>query len=158
MTVELMATAEHAPHREEFAALYAQVQQFYAHQMRILDADADADGGEERWAATFTEDAVVELPLLPAPLRARAGLTHYARAAADRRRRAGSRLHHWVGMLDVRPRPDGTLLTRCSALAHATPPGATSKVLYVCVMEDVLVRTHGTWRTAHRRITRDDLA
>ncbi|MET8036738.1 nuclear transport factor 2 family protein [Streptomyces sp. NPDC005345] len=160
MTVELMATAEHAPHREEFAALYAQVQQFYAHQMRILDADADADADavEERWAATFTEDAVVELPLLPAPLRARAGLTHYARAAADRRRRAGSRLHHWVGMLDVRPRPDGTLHTRCSALAHATPPGATSKVLYVCVMEDVLVRTHGTWRTAHRRITRDDLA
>ncbi|MFJ7299067.1 nuclear transport factor 2 family protein [Streptomyces sp. NPDC099088] len=159
MTVELMATAEHAPHREEFAALYAQVQQFYAHQMRILDADADADAdGEECWAATFTEDAVVELPLLPAPLRARAGLTHYARAAADRRRRAGSRLHHWVGMLDVRPRPDGTLHTRCSALAHATPPGATSKVLYVCVMEDVLVRTHATWRTAHRRITRDDLA
>ncbi|WP_369044475.1 nuclear transport factor 2 family protein [Streptomyces sp. Midd1] len=158
MTVELMATAEHAPHREEFAALYAQVQQFYAHQMRILDADADADAVEERWVATFTEDAVVELPLLPAPLRARAGLTHYARAAADRRRRAGSRLHHWVGMLDVRPRPDGTLHTRCSALAHATPPGATSKVLYVCVMEDVLVRTHGTWRTAHRRITRDDLA
>ncbi|MFD6295095.1 nuclear transport factor 2 family protein [Streptomyces sp. NPDC060235] len=160
MTVELMATAEHAPHREEFAALYAQVQQFYVQQMRILDADADAvaDGGEARWAATFTEDAVVELPLLPAPLRARAGLTHYARAAAERRRRAGSRLHHWVGMLDVRPRPDGTLHTRCSALAHATPPGATSKVLYVCVMEDVLVRAHGTWRTAHRRITRDDLA
>ncbi|MFD7676904.1 nuclear transport factor 2 family protein [Streptomyces sp. NPDC060187] len=164
MTVELMATAEHAPHREEFAALYAQVQQFYAQQMRILDADADADadavadGGEARWAATFTEDAVVELPLLPAPLRARAGLTHYARAAAERRRRAGSRLHHWVGMLDVRPRPDGTLHTRCSALAHATPPGATSKVLYVCVMEDVLVRARGTWRTAHRRITRDDLA
>ncbi|MFJ8996386.1 nuclear transport factor 2 family protein [Streptomyces sp. NPDC102279] len=152
MTAELMASAEHAPHPGEFAALYAQAQQFYAHQMQILDID-----GGEQWAATFTEDAVVELPPLPAPLRARAGLTHYARATAARRQRAGSRLHHWVGMLDVRPQPDGTLHTRCSALAHATPPGATSKVLYVCVMEDVLVRAHGTWRTAHRRITRDDL-
>jgi hypothetical protein len=28
----------------------------------------------------------------------------------------------------------------------------------VCVMEDVLVRTRGKWRTAHRRVTRDDLA
>ncbi|MFD6492389.1 nuclear transport factor 2 family protein [Streptomyces sp. NPDC059944] len=153
MTVELMAGAEHAPQAGEFAVLYAQAQRFYDRQMQFLDT-----GGGEHWAATFTEDAVVELPLLPAPLRARAGLTHYARTAAARRQRAGSRLHHWVGMLDVRPQPDATLHTRCSALAHATPPGATSKVLYVCVMEDVLVRAHGTWRTSHRRITRDDLA
>src|SRR3982751_3349521 len=99
MTVELMATAEHAPHREEFAALYAQVQQFYAHQMRILDADdddaADADAVEERWVATFTEDAVVELPLQPP-----APLGRHARRPAPARRHPAHPL--------LRPRPRHT--------------------------------------------------
>lgn len=156
MTAELLGSTdstERTLERGEFAALYAQAQHFYAHQMQILDAH---DG--ERWAQAFTEDAVFELPHLPGPAGPRTGLAHYARAAADRSRRAGDGLRHFVGMLDVRPQPDGTLHTRCSALVHAAPPGTASKALYVCVMEDVLVHTHGTWRTAHRRIIRDDLA
>jgi 3-phenylpropionate/cinnamic acid dioxygenase small subunit len=153
MTVELVGTAERTLQDQEFPALYAQVQQFYRHQMQILDAH---DNG--RWAGTFTEDAVFELPCLPGPVRGRAGLARFVRAGAARQRRAGSRLNHWIGMLDVRPQADGSLHTRCSALAHATPSGGGSKVLYVCVMEDVLVRVRGEWRTAHRRVTRDDLA
>ncbi|MCT9011736.1 nuclear transport factor 2 family protein [Streptomyces sp. NPDC054766] len=153
MTVELAGTAEHAPQSQDFAALYAQVQQFYTHQMQILDAH-----DTERWAGTFTEDAVLELPLLPEPVRARAGLARYVRAGAARRRRAGSRLDHWIGMLDVRPRANGLLHTRCSAVVHVTPGAGSPPLLYVYVMEDVLVRTRGTWRTAHRRVTRDDLA
>jgi 3-phenylpropionate/cinnamic acid dioxygenase small subunit len=152
MTAELVGTAERTLQSQDFAALYAQVQQFYAHQMQILDAH-----DTERWAGTFTQDAVLELPSLSEPVRARAGLARYVRAGAARQRRAGSRLRHWVGMLDVRPQADGSLHTRCSALAYVTPGGG-SRVLYVCVMEDVLVRTRGEWRTAHRRVTRDDLA
>ncbi|MEV7727313.1 nuclear transport factor 2 family protein [Streptomyces sp. NPDC087917] len=153
MTVELVDTTQHAVHKQEFAVLYAQVQQFYALQMQILDVH-----DTERWAATFTEDAVFESPSLPAPVRARAALAHYVRAGAADQRRAGGRLDHWVGMLDVRPQADGSLRTRCSALVYLTPSGGSSKVLYVCVMEDVLVRARGQWRTAHRRVTRDDLA
>ncbi|MGA5127601.1 nuclear transport factor 2 family protein [Streptomyces pseudogriseolus] len=153
MTVELVDTAERTLPTRTFAALYAQVQEFYAHQMRILDAH-DA----ERWALTFTEDAVLELPALPEPVRALDGLARYVRAGAERQRRAGGRLDHWVGMLDVRPQPDGTLRTRCSALVYVTPGGESPKGLRVCVMEDVLVRTGDEWRTAHRRVTRDDLA
>lgn len=153
MTVELVSTAERTLQSQQFAALYAEVQQFYAHQMQILDAH-----DTERWAGTFTEDAVLELPSLPEPVRARAGLARYVRAGAARQRRAGRRLNHWVGMLDVQPQEDGSLHTRCSALVFVTPSGGTSKVLYVCVMEDVLVRSRGKWRTAHRRVTRDDLA
>ncbi|OIK05286.1 nuclear transport factor 2 family protein [Streptomyces monashensis] len=145
--------AERVLQSQEFAALYAEVQRFYAHQMRILDAH-DA----ERWAGTFTEDAVFELPSLSGPLRARAGLARYVRAGEARQRRVGNRLHHWIGMLDVRPQADGSLHTRCSALVYVTPRGGSSRVLYVCVMEDVLVRIRGRWRTAHRRVTRDDLA
>ncbi|MFE9453875.1 nuclear transport factor 2 family protein [Streptomyces sp. NPDC006739] len=153
MTVELAGSAERALQSRKFAALYAQVQRFYAHQMQILDAH-----DTERWAATFTEDAVFELPSLPAPVLARDGLAHYVRAGAARQRRAGGRLNHWVGMLDVQPQADGSLHTRCSALVYLTPSGGSSKALYAYVMEDVLVRTHTTWRTAHRRVTRDDLA
>jgi 3-phenylpropionate/cinnamic acid dioxygenase small subunit len=153
MTVERVGTAERTLPSQEFAALYAEVQQFYAHQMQILDAH-----DTERWAGTFTEDAVFELPFLSEPVRARAGLARYVRDGAARQRRAGSRLNHWVGMLDVEPQADGSLHTRCSALVYVTPNGGTSRVLYVCVMEDVLVRTRGKWRTAHRRVTRDDLA
>ncbi|MGV4982318.1 nuclear transport factor 2 family protein [Streptomyces sp. NRAIS4] len=153
MAVELVGSAEHPVRSMEFAALYAEVQQFYAHQMRILDTH-----DTERWADTFTEDAILELPTLPAPVRARAGLARYVRAGAARQRRTGGRLDHWVGMLDVRPRTDGSLHTRCSALVYVTPSEGGPRVLYVCVMEDVLVRSHGEWRTAHRRVTRDDLA
>ncbi|MEU3731002.1 nuclear transport factor 2 family protein [Streptomyces sp. NPDC033538] len=153
MTAELAGTAARPSTSVEFAALYAQAQRFYAHQMRILDAH-----DTELWARTFTEDAVLELPSLPEPVRARAGLAHYVRAGAARQRRAGHRLDHWVGMLDVRPQVDGSLRTRCSALVYATPGDGGPRVLYVCVMEDVLVRAHGTWRAAHRRVTRDDLA
>ncbi|MCC5481257.1 nuclear transport factor 2 family protein [Streptomyces barringtoniae] len=153
MTVELVGTAEGTLHSRKFAALYAQVQQFYAHQMQILDAH-DTDS----WSGTFTEDAVLELPSLSEPVRARDGLARYVRAGAARQRRAGSRLDHWVGKLDVHPRADGSLQTRCSALVYLTPSGGGSKVLCAYVMEDVLVRTRGEWRAAHRRVTRDDLA
>lgn len=153
MTVELVRTAGTEPGSRGFAALYAQVQQFYAHQMRLLDTH-----DTERWADTFTEDAVLELPDRDGPVPARAGLAGYVRAGADRHRLAGGRIDHWVGRLDVLPHADGSLRTRCSALVNGAPGGAARRTLYVCVMEDVLVRTGGAWRAAHRRVTRDDLA
>ncbi|MFD9818474.1 nuclear transport factor 2 family protein [Streptomyces violascens] len=139
--------------KTEFASLYAQVEQFYAHQLELFDAH-DA----ENWAGTFTEDAVIEVPPLSEPVRGFAGLAANMRRERARQQRDGSGVRRWIGKLDVRPQFDGTLRTRCSALAYTTPPGSTSKVLRVCVMEDVLVRSKSTWRTRHRRVTRDDLA
>lgn len=153
MTVEMVSTAERGLRSQKFAALYAQAQEFYGQQMRILDTH-----DTERWAATFTEDALLELPFLPGPVDARSGLARYTRAGAARQRASGVRLDHWVGMLDVRPRPDGSLHTRCSALAYVTPGTGAAKVLYVCAMEDVLVHTRAGLRIAHRRVTRDDLS
>ncbi|MFC8173422.1 nuclear transport factor 2 family protein [Streptomyces sp. NPDC057242] len=152
MTVEPVRTEGDPLGNGGFPALYADVQRFYASQMELLDTH---DTG--RWTETFTEDAVIELPSPAPPLPARSGLGRYVRAGAARRRARG-RLDHWVGMLDVRPREDGTLRTRCSALVHAAPHGGGPPVLYVYAMEDVLVRAPGTWRVAHRRVTRDDLA
>ncbi|NUL01692.1 nuclear transport factor 2 family protein [Streptomyces lunaelactis] len=151
MTIDIRA--EPTARETEFASLYAQVQQFYADQLQLLDAH-DA----ERWAETFTEDAVFEIPALSEPVRGRNGLISTLRRNQEHQQRDGARLRRWIGMLDVRPQLDGTLHTRCSALVYMTPRGGESKVLHVCAMEDVLVRSRSTWRTRHRRVTRDDLA
>ncbi|NGO74456.1 SnoaL-like domain-containing protein [Streptomyces sp. YC504] len=162
MTVELIDTrTERLGRAQEFAALHRQAEQFYARQMRILDTHDVA-----AWGGLFTEDATLDLPFLPEPVPARTGLTRYPRAGAARRRRAGHRLTHWVGRLDLLPGHDHALRTRCSALVHAPSDESESqalhmgggKSLYVCVMEDALVPSRGEWRIAHRRVLRDDLA
>lgn len=173
MTVELVESAERTLRSRKFATLYAEVEQFYARQMKILDAEGSegSEGSEdaedsasqvvhaaERWAGVFSDDALLELPSLSAPVPARTGLEDYVRAGARELRRSGNRLVHWIGKLDVQPRPDGSLHTRCSAIVYLAPGDSGSKGLYVCVMEDVLVHSQGAWRTTHRRVTRDDLA
>ncbi|MFI2620593.1 nuclear transport factor 2 family protein [Streptomyces sp. NPDC018584] len=152
MAVEALTPADPASHQEEFGALYATIQQFYAHQMQLFD---DHDG--ERWAGTFTEDAVFVVPTLDSPVRGRASLAATVRRAKEQQERDGVQLRHWIGMLDVRPQADGTLRTRAYALVYATSRGGEPKVSRVCVMEDVLGRSRGKWRVRCRLVTRDDL-
>ncbi|OIJ89722.1 nuclear transport factor 2 family protein [Streptomyces colonosanans] len=130
--------------------LYAQVQQFYAHQMQLLDS-FDA----ERWADTFTEDAVFDLPALERPVRGRAELAAAVRRTKERQERNREQQRHWVGMLQVQPQPDGTLGTRYYALIYVTPDGGASTVMRMCVIEDVLVPYLGEWRACSRRVTFD---
>lgn len=153
MTTETLIRAGKTTGGPEFGDLYAQVQQFYSQQMQLFDMH-EAD----RWAATFTEDAVFSVPTLDEPVRGRAGLAANVRRNKAQQEHSGEQLRHWIGMLDVRSRHGGELHTRCYALVYVTPRGGESKVLRVCVMEDVLVRVRGTWRTRHRVVTRDDLA
>ncbi|MEU0743938.1 nuclear transport factor 2 family protein [Streptomyces sp. NPDC006134] len=153
MATEVLTPVRPASRQEEFGALYARIQQFYAHQMQLFD-DHDA----ERWAGTFTGDAVFVVPTLDEPVRGRAALAANVRRNRIQQERSGEQLRHWIGMLDVRPQPDGTLRTRAYALVYATPRGGESRVSRVCVLEDVLVRTRGKWRTRSRLVTRDDLA
>jgi len=152
MTTDTLVRAGHTTQETLFGDLYAQVQQFYAHQMQLFDAH-DA----ERWAATFTEDAVLDVPTLAEPVRGRANLTSNVLRNQARQQRSGQRLRHWVGMLDVQARRDGELRTRCYALVYVTPRGGSSRLLRVCVMEDTLVRVRGKLRPRRRLVTRDDL-
>ncbi|MDG4865197.1 nuclear transport factor 2 family protein [Streptomyces sp. T-3] len=137
----------------DISAVYPQVQQFYAHQMQLFDS-FEAD----RWAGTFTEDAVFNVPTLDRPVRGRAELAANVRRNKSQAARTGEQTRHWIGMVDLLPQPDGTLNTRCYALVYVTPRGGESKLLRVCVMEDILVRSRGKWRTRYRLVTRDDLA
>ncbi|MET9845384.1 nuclear transport factor 2 family protein [Streptomyces ossamyceticus] len=135
------------------ASLYAGVQQFYARQMHLIEgAGADPDA----WAETFTEDAVIELAgdtpdVGREAIRASvaAGVAHVAAQGWDFR--------HWFGMLDVRPREDGSLRTRYCALAMATPRGGALAVRGSLVCHDDLVRAPdgSGWLVRHRRLVPD---
>ncbi|MEU3771824.1 nuclear transport factor 2 family protein [Streptomyces sp. NPDC032472] len=154
MTTLPAAPARPLPLSErEFGLLYAEVQQFYAHQMQLFDSFE-----AERWAGTFTENAVFDVPTLPEPVRGRAALAANVRRGQEAQDRSGEQLRHWIGMLDVQPQSNGTLRTRAYALVYMTPRGGVSRVHRVCVMEDELVLCRGRWRTNHRLVTRDDLA
>ncbi|MGP3691655.1 nuclear transport factor 2 family protein [Streptomyces sp. IBSNAI002] len=136
-----------------FGALYAEVQQFYAHQMQLLDL-----GESQRWAETFTEDATFDVPTLPEPVRGRPGLVAATSRTAAQLAEAGQRHRHFIGMFDVAERPDGTVDVRSYAIVYASVIGGDSQVHRVCVCEDVLVRVEGALQVATRRVTRDDLA
>ncbi len=137
----------------EGAVLYAEVQQFYARQMQLLDLNRP-----QEWAATFTEDASFDVPTLPEPVRGRAGLVAATTRSHAQLEESGQRHRHFMGMLDVRPQEDGTVHVRSYAIVYASTIGQDSRVHRVCVCEDVLVRDAGGLLVATRRVTRDDLA
>jgi SnoaL-like domain len=136
-----------------FAELYAEIQQFYAHHMQLLDA-----GEAQRWAELFTADASFSVPTAPEPVRGRARLVAAVRETSAHLSEQGEQHRHWLGMIDVQPQPDGSIKTRSYALVFASPRGGPSRVHRVCVCEDVLVRESGELRLSERRVTRDDLA
>jgi hypothetical protein len=136
--------------RIRFGELYAQAEQFYARQLRLRVA-GDAEG----WADTFTPDAVLESAGHGEPARDQAAAAGLRCDASGRGRAGAPAPRHWIGKLEVRPQDDGTLWTRCSTLVHLTPASGGTGVLHVCVMEDVLVWSGGTWRTDRRRVLRD---
>lgn len=152
MTADTTHLTGHAPETSEFGSLYAEVQQFYAHQMQLFDRHE-----AERWAATFTEDAVFSVPTLDSPVHGRAELAANVHHNRARQEREGGQLRHWIGMLDVDVRPGGVLHTRAYALVFATPRGGVPVVSRFCVMADELVRCRGRLRVRSRVVSRDDL-
>ncbi|MFE5522220.1 nuclear transport factor 2 family protein [Streptomyces virginiae] len=133
------------------AQVVADVQQFYARHMQLLDA-GDADG----WARTFTEAGVFAPPSLPEPVRGRVALAAGVRASAAGLAEAAEVHRHVLSMVHVDPRDDGTLAVRSYAQIFATPRGGEPRLHLMCVCEDVLVREQGELLVKERRVTRDD--
>ncbi|AZQ74564.1 nuclear transport factor 2 family protein [Streptomyces luteoverticillatus] len=109
---------------------HAEVEHFYARQMRLLDS-----GEADAWAATFTEGARGAVAALAAE-----GETH----------------RHWVGMLAVRPRGDGSLLAESYVQVVAVRPGEGPRLHLMCTCADVFVRQDGELLVRERVVTRDD--
>jgi 3-phenylpropionate/cinnamic acid dioxygenase small subunit len=141
------------PESPEFAAVYAEVQQFYAEHFHLLDA-----GAAEAWAETYSEDGTFDVPTQAAPTRGRAELAAVMRRTARELAEVGEVRRHWHGMVAVHPRPDGSLDVRCYALVFRSQKGGSSALHRVCVCEDHLVRVDGKLKVKARRVRRDDLA
>ncbi len=134
-----------------FDSLYAEVQQFYADHMHLLDA-----GDGEGWARTFTEDGSFAPPSLPEPVVGRAALAEGVDKAAAALAEAGEVHRHLLGMVSVRPGEDGSLSVRSYAQIIATARGGSPRLHLMCVCDDVLVRVDGELKVRERRVTRDD--
>ncbi|MGS2642351.1 nuclear transport factor 2 family protein [Streptosporangium sp. LJ11] len=133
------------------AALYAEVQQFYARHMHLLDA-----GAAREWAETFTEDGVFAPPSAPEPIRGRENLAAGVRAAAAGLADAGEVHRHLLSMVAVEPLDGDALRVRSYAQIIATPRGGAPRLHLMCVCEDLLVREDGELRVRERHVTRDD--
>ena len=123
---------------DQHAALYAEVQQFYARQMRMLD-----DRKLEDYAGTFTEDAEFGHTPGREPARTRPGIVRdlvefHRRFEDDPQQR-----RHFFTMIDIEPRGDGTVASVCYALITTTRPGRSPEVVRTCVVHDVLERDGG---------------
>ncbi|GCB46919.1 nuclear transport factor 2 family protein [Streptomyces sp. NL15-2K] len=145
-------SAPAVPARDDFvtAELYARIQQFYAWQMGLID-----DRKAEEWAATFAEDAVFEEASRMEPLRGRAAIAASCRKRADRLEAEQTDFRHWLGMLDVRAQPDGTLRTRSYALAMRTRLGGPLEIFASVVCRDHLVPDGNGWLVRHRSLQHD---
>lgn len=131
---------------------YAEIQQFYAHHMQLLDAGEGAG-----WARTFTEDGVFAPPSSD-PVRGRDALAAGVGKAHARLVEAREVHRHLLSMVSVEEREDGTLFVRSYAQIVATPRGGEPRLHLMCVCEDVLVRVSGELLVRERRVTRDDQA
>lgn len=134
-----------------FEALYAEVQQFYARHMHMLDS-----GTAEEWARTFTVDGSFKPPSRPEPLCGRAALAAGVRSAAARLAEAGEVHRHLFSMIAVNPQADGSLYVRSYTQIIATPRNGQPRLHLMCVCDDVLVYEGGELLVRDRRVTRDD--
>lgn len=134
------------------ADVYYQIQQFYAHQMQLLDR-----GATQEWANTFTEDGVFAANAQPEPATGRSVIaTGAARASADFAAK-GIQRRHWLGMVSATARDDGTVQAQAYALVLTTPKGGQAAIGVSTTMDDILVRENGEWKVRRRDVSRDDL-
>ena len=130
------------------AELYVEVQQFYAHQMPLLE-----DGRIEEFVLTFTEDGTFEHAPDGWRLEGREQLVTAMRANIPRY--GGSIFRHWFDKLRVEAVAPDTLKTSFAALVSVTD--AEGKVTFepTSTVSDVLVREDGVLHTRARVVGHD---
>jgi SnoaL-like protein len=135
-----------------FEKIYAEVQQFYARHIQLMD-----EGRAEEAALTFAEKAfMLSPPKIAEPIRGRTELGARLREAADALNAEGVRFRRCHTMMTVDPQPDGRLFVRAYVQVVRTRRGGKSVLHAMCVCEDVLVREDGELKVLERVVTRDD--
>ena len=134
------------------AELHARVRQFYAHQMALSEG-----GMVDRWAATFTENAVFEDSFTPEPLHGRAAIRDSVAEGIERIVLQGLDFRHWFGEFQLEAVADGGVLARYRALAMATPSGGRVAVQGHAVCQDHLVPQGDGWLVRRRSLQFDGM-
>ncbi|MCX4957482.1 nuclear transport factor 2 family protein [Streptomyces virginiae] len=117
------------------AQVYAEIQQFYAQQMYLLD-----EGATDKWALTFTPDAWLDLPMAPVALQGQDSVAGAARLRRDELDREDRRQRHVPCAVFVDPVDAGTVRARCQVLVLTTLRGGRPDIAFSMTCEDVLVR------------------
>nr|ADE34486.1 SsfY4 [Streptomyces sp. SF2575] len=121
--------------------------------MRFLDS-----GNAHEWAGTFTADGVFLANAHPEPQSGREAIRTAAEKTSAQLAEQGIQRRHWLGMLEVEEREDGSVEAHTYALIINTVQGGKPEVLLSCSCDDVLVREgDGQLRVKHRQVYRDDL-
>ncbi|NNG38293.1 SnoaL-like domain-containing protein [Flexivirga sp. ID2601S] len=130
------------------ATLRAEVDHFYAIQLRRLDA-RDARG----FAATFAQDGFLRHETRDEEV---VGVAAIADTIEESFRGTdGWVARHWFDKLLIEPIDDETVHVDYYALVSLTDAGGEVRFLPTCTVKDVLVRAGETYLTARRTIYRD---
>lgn len=130
------------------AGEYADLQQFYSHQMQLLD-----HGQTDEWSNTFTADGTFAVG--EETMSGLSAIAEAAAAAAAGFEARGIIRRHWVGML-IADRTDTGVQARAYAVVIETPsPGGVPVISRSTIFEDHLVQRDGVWQVTDRRVCRD---
>jgi actinorhodin biosynthesis protein ActVIA len=132
------------------AELYAEVQQFYAHQMHLLD-----EGRIEEFAATFTPDGSHQPSPNKPPAHGREHIVAAILEFDERYRDDPVVRRHWFNMLTVAPDGAHSVHTAFYGLVVATRPGVPPTIPTSCFVHDELHRENGELFVRSRRIDHD---
>ncbi len=128
---------------------YAEIQQFYAEHMQLLD-----DGKVEEWAARFTEDGTFATDIHPQPAAGRSAIATGARQVADQLAAQGIVRRHWLSMSAITPESD-TLRVRSYALVLQSAKDSGTQIRTSTTCEDVLVHDATGWLIRSRVVHND---
>lgn len=138
-----------APQRT-FAELYTEVQQFYAHQMHLLDANR-----LEEFAATFTSDGSHQPSPNKPPAYGRDHIVAAIQEFDERYRDDPIVRRHWLNMLTVEQDSSGSVRADFYALVVATRPGVPPIIPTSCFVHDELHYEGDKLYVRSRRIDHD---
>ncbi|WP_141585727.1 nuclear transport factor 2 family protein [Actinomadura sp. WMMA1423] len=134
------------------AELRADIDNFYARHMQLLDA-----GRVEEWADAFTPDGVFDAQGHPEPVRGREEIRSASRVVADKLAEAGIVRRHWLGMSHILPE-DGSVRVRSYALVFQSSKEKGTVLHASTTCEDVLVPDGGSWLIRERVVRVDGMS
>ena len=130
----------------------AEIEQFYAEQMEILD-----DGRAERWVDTFTDDGIFVPPGGAPEVKGRAALLAGTRQTVARLAEAGTARRHVLTNLNLVSVTRGKAETSAYVLVVDSTEGE-SRITTATVMRDELTFAGERWYVARRVVRRDDMS